>query len=491
MPDPTHVIDLPFPLERAVAIQDPVHGRVWLTDVERAVIETPEFQRLRNIIQLGPAHYVFPGATHNRHTHSIGACHVMGMALGQPNLQEYLADRPGLVQLMRLAALLHDIGHLPFSHIGEDAYSAQVAGVIDEYHATHDMTAYDGAAKGGPREALHEQLTAKIVREPGSAVRKVLDELPEFDGHPAAEVVADIIEGTFIDVVCRNLISSDLDCDRLDYLLRDSGAAGIDYGRIDLAYLLENLTVARPEGTDPVLAVDPMHGRLAVEHYLVARYYYYAQFVFHKTVSAAEISLSAAMLELIRQKKLPSTFVEVEEMACKPAFLAFDDVRVLSLLQDALRDRRRTVLREAAEAVLHRRLMKCAYRLDGLEQGDGGRDGIVLDRMFLTHKAQRATARDAGVPVQAFCYRRLKRKLVGTPATASPTEVLRHAVDFEKSSIKGVKLAVHGGQPQELVSQEGLIGTLSDRTWVTRRVYVRDPSHRDRIAAYIKSELAS
>jgi HD superfamily phosphohydrolase len=150
------VSHLPAPLEPANPIHDPVHGRVWLTALEIAVINTPEFQRLRSIGQLTPVEQVFPGATHNRFAHSIGVVHIMGLILRQPSIHQYFVQKDErYIQLLRLAALLHDVGHLPFSHVGEMAWNASATsnGVYD---ADRGETVFDAAARAKAKPALHE-----------------------------------------------------------------------------------------------------------------------------------------------------------------------------------------------------------------------------------------------------------------------------------------------------------------------------------------------
>lgn len=297
---------LPHPLTATHPVQDPIHGRIWLTDVELAIVDTGEFQRLRHISQLSPVDLVFPGATHDRFSHSIGAAHVMGLILSQKPFQDHFCkylERPDYIQLLRLAALLHDVGHMPFSHVGETAWHAASASDAFSYINQEGFTVFDAAA-GASSKSLHESLSELVITE--SQIASIIDkEVAAVDGEAASHAVAAILAGRQTDLVAHNLLSSDLDCDRLDYLLRDSMTAGLVYGNIDLAYLVGNLVVAEDPG-GRVLAIDGKHGRMAGEHFLLARYFHYAQFISHKTVASAEVDLIAAMLELIRLDKLPS-----------------------------------------------------------------------------------------------------------------------------------------------------------------------------------------
>jgi hypothetical protein len=217
---------------------DPLHGAIRLDRDDPAealaidLIDTTPFQRLRRIRQLGSAFLTFHGAESSRFTHSLGVLHVARLALGHlerlaPELAE---ERP----LVYAAALLHDVGHGPLSHSGEEMYGLR-----------------------------HEQWSARLIRE-HPALRDRLDAC-----RPGlAEQVANLLLGSDSGPkpAVAALVSSQLDCDRLDYLLRDSYSTGTSYGRLDLERILAALTIA-PDGS---LAVHP-RGLLAVEHYLVVR----------------------------------------------------------------------------------------------------------------------------------------------------------------------------------------------------------------------------
>jgi uncharacterized protein len=387
---------LPPQLQPANAIHDPVHGRVWLTEVEMAVINTPEFQRLRGIEQLTPVDLVFPGATHNRFAHSIGAAHVIGMMIGHGKVAEHFDGKRGaLVQALRLAALLHDVGHLPFSHVGEMAWLEASKPDAFAYHDNpgEPLTVYDAAAAARADVPLHEQLSALIIGE--SAIGQLInDACGAIDGESASHVVQRIIEGTYPDLVVRNMLSSDLDCDRLDYLLRDSMTAGLVYGHIDLAYLVGALVVADDDGS-PVLAIDENHGLLTGEHFLLARYFHYAQFVSHKTVAAAEVTLVAALLELIRLGQLPST-AELIDSAIGAhkrieTVMRLTDAYVEAKIAEALDGGSAESLTEIARRLMERKLPKVAARRQGLEPTRKGGGALThpWDRAFMSPAQKR------------------------------------------------------------------------------------------------------
>ena len=227
---------------------DPLHGAIRLDRGQPAealaiaLIDTPPFQRLRRIRQLGPAYLTFHGAESSRFTHSLGV-----LDLARRALRELCRFRPELEQhagLLLAAALLHDVGHGPLSHSGEEMYGLH-----------------------------HESWSARLIRE-HSSLREPLERYAP----GTAEAVADLLEqGRSPCPAIKALVSSQLDCDRLDYLLRDSYSTGTSYGQLDLERILSSLTLA-PDGS---LALHPK-GLMAVEHYLVVRNLMYRSVYNHR-----------------------------------------------------------------------------------------------------------------------------------------------------------------------------------------------------------------
>jgi uncharacterized protein len=227
---------------------DPLHGAIRLDRSEPAealaidLIDTAPFQRLRRIRQLGPAFLTFHGAESSRFTHSLGVLHLARMALQHlerldPSLEMH---RP----VLYAAALLHDVGHGPLSHSGEEMYGLR-----------------------------HETWSGRLIREHPALCGRL-----EADAPGRAAVVADLLEhGRYGHRAIAALVSSQLDCDRLDYLMRDSHSTGTSYGQLDLERLLAALTLA-PDGS---LALHPK-GLMAVEHYLVVRQLMYRTVYNHR-----------------------------------------------------------------------------------------------------------------------------------------------------------------------------------------------------------------
>lgn len=247
--------------------RDSVHNIIRLkTDTAEGkllvrLIDTAEFQRLRRIRQLGLAHFAYQAAEHSRFTHSLGALHLATRILDKLSLKYDISDDARIA--VRVAALLHDVGHGAFSHVIE---------TILGFH--------------------HEDFTVKAVLSGETEVGALLS---EFDPS-LPENVADIIRGTFKPVALAQLISSQLDIDRMDYLLRDALMTGAKYGNYDLEWIIKSLEIDEENDRLYVSA----RGVYAVEGYLQARYYMYRQVYFHRTLRSAEAVLRSIMQRALR-----------------------------------------------------------------------------------------------------------------------------------------------------------------------------------------------
>ena len=235
--------------------QDPLYGQIGVSNpLLLGLIDSRAMQRLRQIRQLGVSYLTFLGAEHSRFSHSLGVMTLMGRALDHLESEEGVRFSPRNRELALAAALLHDIGHCAFSH------------TLERVLVGH-----------------HERMGARLLREePG--LRALL-------GAKAAPLAA-LMEGSARGAeaaVIHDLLSSQLDVDRLDYLVRDAHYTGVNSGQVDLGRIIASLTVSRGR-----LAVKE-RGLLAVEEYFVARYFMYWKVYFHKTSRAMELLLMALM----------------------------------------------------------------------------------------------------------------------------------------------------------------------------------------------------
>ncbi len=262
-------------------LRDPVHGLVTFESEEQRLLvelfQTREFQRLRRIRQLGLTSLSYPGADHTRFSHSIGTAHVMGRFLER--LRQLDRDLPYWQRITTerarealAAALLHDVGHGPFSHLFENAIA---------------------------NAPSHEEWSSRIVQDPSSEVHQVLARTDP--GLPRR--VAELIRGKHDLPFLGAVMSGTFDVDRCDYLLRDAHFTGVGYGHFDLDWLLRSLRLgAAADDQLPELMVDGPKGLPAIESFVLARLFMFQQVYFHKASRASEWMLTrilARVAELV------------------------------------------------------------------------------------------------------------------------------------------------------------------------------------------------
>ncbi len=253
-------------------LNDPVYGFVTLpSDLIYDLIEHPSFQRLRRIKQLGLTDFVYPGALHSRFQHAIGAMHLMGQALNSLEAKGHLIMEVER-EAAQVAILLHDIGHGPFSHVLEHALLSGIN---------------------------HEKITELIM----DGLNK------EFKG--ALKMAIEMFKGTYQRPFFHQLISSQLDMDRLDYINRDSFFTGVAEGRIGVERIIKMLDIVNGE-----LVVEEK-GLLTVETFLNARRMMYWQVYLHKTAISAEVILIKAL------ERARLLLAEGEEVPCSPFLKVF------------------------------------------------------------------------------------------------------------------------------------------------------------------------
>jgi len=278
------------PVIAPIEIRDPLHGAIPVDDREMAVVNHPFVQRLRGIRQLGFSHYPFPGATHSRFAHSLGAMHLAGRAF-----DAIFRDRPfsspareaAFRHCLRLAALCHDLGHPPFSHAAEFAMPALRPLGVRAYRP-------EAVAARLDRQATHEDYTIAILTESRLAPT-ISAGFPFGPAHVAALVSPEVAvpddffieQGVDLQPLLAQLISSELDVDRMDYLPRDSLFTGAVYGKVDSDWLISNLTrVVEPDGRC-ALALDAraLH---AFDDFIIARFHMFLMVYFHQKSIAYE-----------------------------------------------------------------------------------------------------------------------------------------------------------------------------------------------------------
>jgi uncharacterized protein len=331
-------------------IRDPVHDIVAFQETPcdkllLSLIETPEFQRLRRIKQLGMSELVFPGANHNRFAHSLGV-----MTMARRFLQTLERESGKLHEEQRIAvlaaSLLHDVGHGPFSHTFEK--------IADE---------------------SHEARTVEIIQDPDTEIHKCLS---GFDAQLPRKLAAffdEDLEGsqrdTLIPPHLTQVVSSQLDADRFDYLLRDSYATGTQYGRFDASWLLQHLHL----DDDKKRFYLSHKGIAAAEAYVFARNNMYKTVYFHKTTRAAEVMLRLLFKrfkDLLTQRKSKTKVVPNAPPAVLAAFsgpmsldqyLLLDDHAITEFLK-CCKSSTDPILSQLAIGILDRRLYKAVDASD-------------------------------------------------------------------------------------------------------------------------------
>lgn len=344
----------------SMILRDPVHGLVSFESDEESIVEhlleCSEVQRLRRIRQLGLTSLAYPGADHTRFSHALGTAHVMTRFITRMRCVDKALPTdqrlgPGHAREALAAALLHDVGHGPFSHLFE--------AVVPE----------------GPR---HEDWSARIILDPATDVNRVLRGL---DAELPRRVV-DLIHGRHELPYLARAVSGTFDVDRCDYLLRDAHFTGVNYGKFDLDWLLRSFCLASPAnaGEAPALAIDGTKGLPAIESFILARLFMFQQVYFHKASRASEWLLGR-ILERVQQLLIDGTALRGAPHALESlarthdttlgSYLELDDALMWTALP-MFRSAKDPILADLAARLLSRRLFK-AFELFGEDATPEGR----------------------------------------------------------------------------------------------------------------------
>lgn len=292
-------------------IKDPLHGYVYITEAEKQVIDSFPVQRLRRLRQLAGAEYVYPAANHTRFEHCVGVMHLAGLMTESPNLSKHFSEEE--YQLIRIAALLHDVGHGPFSHIFEH--------LLEKF-----------------LKKTHEDINVWIVQR--SELRDIIKKIG-FNVDEVAKLSVGWLQKpkrAFMDQIIRSAI----DVDKLDFVVRDTYHTGAEYGYVDIIRLIQTIDIL-----DQNLAVD-LGALSALESFILARIESFKSIYFHRVGRAAQLMLAMAM-EKAKDELGLIAFKTPEE------YLAFDDYTVWAMLKKSKKSR------PIIQNLERRRLLKCAY----------------------------------------------------------------------------------------------------------------------------------
>lgn len=311
-------------LNEEKVFKDPVHRYVHVKDqLIWELINSKEFQRLRRVKQLGTTYFTFHGAEHSRFNHSLGVYEIMRRIVEQ--VLDTVHWTPEERMLCLTAALLHDVGHGPFSHSFEKVFDTD-----------------------------HEKWTQRILTEDtdiNRILRQVSAEFPQ--------KVSEVIAKTYDNKLIVSLISSQIDADRMDYLLRDAYYTGVNYGNFDMERILR---VLRPHDEYAVIKASGMH---AVEDYIMSRYQMYWQVYFHPVTRSSEVILSKIFQRAQDIKRQGYTFIK-EPTELLPFFtkqvelkdyLRLDEAVILYYFQ-AWTEEQDPILRDLCDRFINRRFYK-------------------------------------------------------------------------------------------------------------------------------------
>jgi hypothetical protein len=383
-------------------IRDPVHGSIAIYDAEIPIIENEFFQRLRNIKQLGFSEFVFPGATHTRYLHSIGVANV-GTLVFNALFKDRLYDKDvqRLRQTLRLGCMLHDIGHAPLSHATES--------VMPEVSALKLPTRF---APAKDRQASHEDYTLKSIVDSSftqsfHAVRSELGVTPEAVAELVLGETRDpgyfTLDGVDWFPLMHQLVSSEMDCDRMDYLLRDSYFCGVSYGKFDLDWIVDNLK-ACTEGGRVYLGISE-RAVSTFDDFLLSRFHMFMMVYFHYRAVCLEQML-------MRYFKATGTS-EYAIPADIEAYLEHDDPhlwKVLKKSQDPWA--RRVVRNDIPKKIMETFGPEGVDRMDELEKYLSSRN---IDYIKCSSKGRLSKYYTDSTPLKEFPMKVLRESPMGGP----------------------------------------------------------------------------
>ena len=415
-------------LRYVAEIRDPVHGYIKITQEERAVIDSPFVQRLRKIHQLAGAYMVYPGGVHSRFEHVLGTMHVAGL------IAESIADKANLdeekIQELRLAALLHDVGHGPFSHLFEEVLAAKT-------------------------DISHEDMSQRIVLE--SDIRDILEKYGISSKRMSQLCVGKQKTSPFMNEVIAGSLSADI----MDYLLRDSYFTGVEYGKVDIHRLIDSLDLM-----DDHLVLNQA-ALYAFEALLIARYEMFKAVYFHRTVRAAELMLAHSMT--LADQELGLTNLSKIDRYLRLT----DEVVLYRLCSLRPRNQRTRLARRLAENYNNRKLVKCVFE-KVMQRKDRVVERIFNQKRFRDELTEDIARQAKTEPTNVY---------IDVPTTPSvPHTYAREALN----SITLVSDDFRGRHSEKIsITELPLVGSITGFTDVLR-VYSA-PEQRNKVASAVQT----
>lgn len=421
--------------------RDPIHNIIHFDkDSEKLLldlIDTPEFQRLRHIKQLGLSSYTYPGAEHTRFAHSLGVTHLMKRFIEKITSlkgvnKKYIEELSEHKLLALSAALLHDIGHGPFSHALEKTTKVR-----------------------------HEKWTIEIIMG-DTEVNSLLESYKT----GFSQEVADVIRRTHSSRAVVKLLSSQLDTDRIDYLLRDSKMTGAGYGSFDLEWLINVLRIGESNGEIEV-GLDKEKGLSIAEDFVMARYYMYVNVYFHKTTRSAELLIDKILeraLELKEAKEEIDIPYDLEHILTK-GLISQTLKNYLNLTDNTIwhyiwqwRKHKDNILSDLCDRLTTRKLFKCIQ--------------TELDPMDLFERVQKFSS-ERCIPYKYFFLRdeAISSSYKDTYILQTPKLGEK---DTEREASEQIFLFDNKGNNNELSDLSDIIRQIRNKKISIRRIYVPD-----------------
>lgn len=388
-------------------IRDPIHQFIYREPKEKKLVDTKVFQRLRSLRQLALANLVYPGALHSRFEHSLGAFHIAREISLRLLPSEF--DR----ELVRLAALLHDIGHGPFSHVSEPI-----------------LQRFSKVKLDLDKQQIHEIISSKIIETNPELVRIL--------GEDQCHDITRLLSGKYGYRVLKDIVSGPLDVDKQDYLLRDSYFCGVKYGVYDLHRLIDALHIHKDADEEQYLAIAG-DGINSVEQFVLAKYYMSIQVYFHRIRLITDEMIKRGIILGIEEDNIPwlkdlYAFDGTEEHLNE--YLRWHDEKlILEILSDRTSD---GFAKQIFSKLRNRELLKCIF---SASEKEFDRVPPEVRHLVFTKPDEICKALEKQVAdTYGFDVRLVIAKIVRfKPATKTESEIMvlrpSHPVPFHEASI--------------------------------------------------------
>ena len=455
-------------------ISDPVHGTVELTRVEVDLINTPAFQRLRNVKQLGLAHYVFPGADYSRFAHSVGVCHVTGKILDALKRVAPGQLKPKEIEKYRLAALLHDLGHYPYSHATEEA-------ILNHYSASllrSRTPARHHTSSILPRSFKHDRVSKEILLK-DSTIKGVLRD---------HSIKPEELSSIFLRESpprFANLVSSDLDADRIDYLLRTAHHTGLPYGSVDIDYILSHICLDRKKR----ICISAKALR-AADHFLLCRYFDYQQVTYHKSVVGFELVLKDVISALLKAKLIDCSAPTISNQIRTGSWHEFDDAFMLGKIRKLSLKTTDKNVRAKAISILTRLPPKLVAETESIQRRDGTHKDFLSKLQSVKEKVAR-WAKSFGID-ESLWHVWSSSMVLTKIGSYLPVSSIEEENSSDRDRLEQAILILSGdSRSSKPIMQvpHSLMSVLADFVCYTIRVYVLVPSNKKHLADSIKTKV--